>query len=305
MKIAGDTARVSPVFYLHSALGGTGPQLFFALSATYAAMVLILWVVIYRLQPVAALPPVLWHAHEMLFGVAAAGLAGLAYGLAPPRLHAPPASGVRVAVPALIWLLGRVAMAATGVVPSWLAALTDLAFIPVFAALVIMPGFATRPRRNLALLALFGGLWLGDLAMHAAALGTGLGLADWGARLAVHLYMLAIAVIGGAAIPVLTNRALRGSGVAITVPAMSWRSARWASMSPATRSSGRVWWPASRRWPPPGVGRCGWCYGVATAYRAHRACGFCIWRICGWCWACFWRRPCRWQAPSPTWRRSM
>jgi uncharacterized protein involved in response to NO len=193
-----------------------GPRLFFLLAILYGAAVLVLWVVLFRLQLPQAVSPVLWHAHEMLYGVAAAAMVGLLLGLVPRWSNAAPVGTAGLALLAVVWLLGRVAMALIGTIPPWPAAIVDLAFLPVFAGIVIVPLLTARPGRNLLMLGLCAILWAGDLTMHAGWLGWTYETAERGARIGMDAYLLLIAVLGGYAVPELTNRALQAQGVRAT-----------------------------------------------------------------------------------------
>jgi len=189
-----------------------GPRLFFLLAILYGAAVLVVWVVFYRLQLPQAVPPVLWHAHEMLYGFAAAGMAGVLLGLVPRWSNAAPVGNVELTVLAIVWLLGRVAMAFIGTIPPWPAAIVDLVFLPAFVGVVIVPLLAARPSRNLLMLGLCAILWAGNLTMHADWLGWTYETAERGARIGMDAYLMLIAVLGGYAIPELTNRALQARG---------------------------------------------------------------------------------------------
>ena len=153
----------------------------------------------------------MWHAHEMIYGFAAAGMAGLLVALVPSWSGAPPCSDARIIGLAVLWLLGRLAMAGSAVLPAWLVALVDLAFLPTFALIVIVPLMPARIERNLPLLALFGVLIAGNLLMQAELVGWSFAVAERGARIGLDVYLLLITVIGGYRIPVLTNHALQGS----------------------------------------------------------------------------------------------
>jgi uncharacterized protein involved in response to NO len=148
----------------------------------------------------------MWHAHEMVYGFAAAGMAGVLAALVPAWSGAVPTPEKRLAFLAVLWVLGRVAMVAGGALPHWLVAVIDLSFLPAFAIAVIAPHVAARPARNLTLLLLVAVSWAGDVAMHAEAFGSTFALAECGARIGVDVYLVLIAVIGGCTIPDATNR---------------------------------------------------------------------------------------------------
>lgn len=194
------------------ALAGRGPHVFFVSAALFGALVLAEWVVAVRAGLADAVPPVMWHAHELVYGFAAAGFAGVISAWVPGWSGAPPVDASRIYWLAGAWLLGRATTAVSALLPAWLVAAVDLSFLPALVALVLVPHLATRPGRNLPLLVLIVVLWFGNLAMHTEAFGGTYALAERGARIGIDAYLLLIAVVGGHAIPDATNQLLRDRG---------------------------------------------------------------------------------------------
>jgi uncharacterized protein involved in response to NO len=195
-----------------AALAARGPHVFFVLAALFGALVLAEWVVSVRFGLSDAVPPVMWHAHELVYGFATAGLAGVISAWVPGWSGATSTEVNRVYVLAFIWLLGRAVTALSALLPVTLVAVVDLSFLPALAILVVFPHLTARPGRNLSLLALIAALWVGNLAMHAEAFGGTFALAERGARLGIDAYLLLIAVVCGRAIPDATNRSLADRG---------------------------------------------------------------------------------------------
>jgi uncharacterized protein involved in response to NO len=188
-----------------AALAERGPHLFFVLAAAHGSVVLLLWILAYRLRWADPIQPVMWHAHEMVYGFAAAGLAGIVAALVPNWSGRTPASCGRLGFLAALWLAGRIAMMAASFLPAWTMAAIDLAFLPTFAVLIISPVATARPARSVPLWALFLVLFAGNAAMHADALGGGTyAIAEHGARIGLDVYLLLLTAIGGRAIPYLT-----------------------------------------------------------------------------------------------------
>ena len=202
------------------ALATRGPHLFFVFAALFGALVLAEWVVSVRLGWAAAVPPVMWHAHELVYGFAAAGLAGIVSAWVPEWSGEPGVDANRVYLLAGLWLLGRGVTAVSALLPAWLVAVVDLSFLPALAAFVVIPHLAARPERNLPLLALIVVLWVGNLAMHAETFGGTFEFAERGARVGVDAYLLLIAVVGGHAIPDATNRLFASRGSPLKVRPM-------------------------------------------------------------------------------------
>jgi uncharacterized protein involved in response to NO len=162
------------------------------------------------------------HAHEMLFGFAAAAIAGFLLTSVPVWTERPPLVGARLAGLAALWLAGRVAFALAGTLPAALVAALDLAFLPLLALAVAAPLLATRQRRNYGFPPLVLGLALANALVHAEALGLGLGLAQAGLRLGVDLVALLVALVGGRITPSFTQNALRREGDATVVLQRPW-----------------------------------------------------------------------------------
>lgn len=199
-----------------TALAARGPHLFFVLAALYGALILVEWVVASRFNWANAVPPTMWHAHEMVYGFAAAGLAGVLGAWMPRWSGAVAPTYVRLFLLAGLWVLGRFAMAAYGLLPSLLVAIVDLSFLAAFALFFTVPHVAARPDRNLPLLAVLAALFLGNAAMHSEAFGATFASAERGAQIGIDCYLLLIATIGGLAIPDATNRFFKAQGSAAT-----------------------------------------------------------------------------------------
>jgi uncharacterized protein involved in response to NO len=196
---------------------------FFLLGAIFAALAVPLWLAAYMgaLALPSPLPASLWHGHEMLFGYAAAVLAGFLLTATPSWSSRPPVSGVGLAVLALIWLAGRVLSSAGGAVPA-LAAAVDLAFLPALA-IAITPALQAAPRRNRIFLPVLGVFLLANLGVHLDALGVLPGLGWIALRVALDLLALLIALIGGRVVPAFTGNALAARGEAGRVRTSSMR----------------------------------------------------------------------------------
>lgn len=140
---------------------------FFLATAAYAVLVLLAWLGF--LGAGLALPavpggPLVWHAHELMFGFGFAALAGFVL-TAVPEFTATPAFGRRVAAGfALAWLAARLAFWASGVLGALPAALLNTGFAVALLA-VVAPRLLRDPeRRHL------GFLW-GLAAMALALVG--------------------------------------------------------------------------------------------------------------------------------------
>ena len=151
--------------------------------------------------------PLLWHAHEMLFGFAVAVIVGFLLtagkawtGLATPR------GGVLAAL-ALLWLTARVA---AFLAPYAVYAALDLLLLPLVAAILVSVLLRAGNRRNLPLVAILVLLALVNLGFHLAVLG----LLDIPPVRALHaglaLIVMIECVMAGRVIPAFTMSALPG-----------------------------------------------------------------------------------------------
>ncbi|HXK24632.1 MAG TPA: NnrS family protein [Myxococcota bacterium] len=206
-----------------SALWGRGFRPFFLGAALYAGVVVPAWLAIWLsvVSSPAWLWPSAWHAHEMLFGVVAAAIAGFLTTSVPVWTNTRAIAGGPLAALFGIWLAGRVAMALAGRVGAGPVAALDLAFLPALAFVLARALVPARQPRNLGFLPVLAALWLCNAAVHAQALGF-----PWPAaqalRLAVDLVVVLIVVIGGRITPAFTRNALLREGVDAVVRSRPW-----------------------------------------------------------------------------------
>ncbi|HVM81841.1 MAG TPA: NnrS family protein [Stellaceae bacterium] len=188
-----------------------GFRVFFLLAGLYAALGVALWLPVFLgvLPLPVAVSATLWHAHEMIYGFAAAGVAGFFLTAVPNWTGAPARRGAPLMALAAIWLLARIAMLAMAWVPLWLPAALDLAFLPALAAAIAGPLWRSGAKRNLVLLAVLAALWAADLAMHLDFLGVAPDAGSRAARVGIDVLLLLITVIGGRIVPAFTTNALR------------------------------------------------------------------------------------------------
>lgn len=143
---------------------------FYVGGALLAALIVPLWVAMFlgQLPLTPAVPPLLWHAHEMLFGFAVAIIVGFLLtagkawtGLATPR-------GAWLGGLAVLWLAARVASLLG---PYALYAVLDMALLPLVAAILLTLLLRARNYRNLPLALILALLASANLVFHLAAMG--------------------------------------------------------------------------------------------------------------------------------------
>jgi uncharacterized protein involved in response to NO len=195
-----------------SALFAYGFRPFFLLAGLYGALAVPLWLGFYTgwIGLEAALPPTLWHGHEMLFGYGAAVLAGFLLTATPGWAGTAPVRGPALAGLSALWLAGRLGMALGAQVPG-LAAAIDLAFLPALMV-AISPALQSAARRNLVFLPMLAALTSANLATHLEALGALAGIGSRPLVAALDLFVVMIGLMGGRIVPVFTANALKARG---------------------------------------------------------------------------------------------
>ena len=189
---------------------------FYIGGSLVAALAVPLWVATFLggVQVNLAVPALLWHAHEMLFGFAIAIIIGFLLtagknwtGLATPR-------GPALGALALLWLAARVA-ALTG--PSLLYAWLDVALLPLMAGLFARLLWRAKSYRNLPLALILALLALANGVFHLAVLGA----LDVSAMAPLHaalgLIIMIECVIAGRVVPAFTMSAIPGLRIQSTV----------------------------------------------------------------------------------------
>jgi len=159
------------------------------------------------------LPPVYWHAHEMLFGFVAAVIVGFLLtagkvwtGLQTPR-------GAPLAALWLLWLAGRIASIAA---PAPVFAAIDTLFLVaaalVFASLILR----ARNTRNLKVVAVLALLATANAAFHLGALGVPRADPMRALHAGLALVVILVSIVAGRVIPAFTQSVT--PGLRITEP---------------------------------------------------------------------------------------
>jgi len=188
------------------AVFSAGFRPFFFLSSVWAAIAVPVWLFVYTgaIALPSALPPLTWHVHELIFGYAFATVAGFLLTAIPNWTGRPPLRGKTLAALAGLWLAGRVALLASGVIGAGTAATIDLAFPAVFGAVIARELIAGRNWRNLPVLAGLAVIFIGNALVHLHVLGIQFS-AESGNRLGLAALLALIALIGGRIVPAFTR----------------------------------------------------------------------------------------------------
>ena len=210
-------------------------RLFFLLTGLYGVITVGAWMS--YLFGGLALPlgwsSVHWHAHEMLFGLTSAAIAGFLLTAMCNWTGAPPLRGRALLGLACLWLAGRVMMWTASWWPAGWVAVVDLLFLPWMAIYVARVLLAHGNKRNLIMVAILLLLTLANGMMHAGFMtGSGFWL-TLGQLTAFNLITLMMVVIGGRIIPLFTINWLRNNGGDIAAVAPSARLDRVALITTA------------------------------------------------------------------------
>jgi uncharacterized protein involved in response to NO len=198
------------------ALARKGFRPFFLLAAGHACAIVPLWILVLTgaVRPGAYLDPTSWHVHEMVFGFAAAVVAGFLLTAVGNWTKRETLVGAPLLGLSALWLAGRTAMVAPGLFPRGVTAAVDLAFLPVLGAVLGRPLVTAGNRRNLVMLAPLGGLFAANVVMHAGALGLiARGDASRAHLVAVDLVIVLVVILSGRVFPMFTRNATGATDV--------------------------------------------------------------------------------------------
>ncbi|WP_050528165.1 NnrS family protein [Pseudorhodobacter aquimaris] len=196
-----------------------GYRVFFLAAALFAMLSIAVWegwLAIQAMGGMADLPvrpaPHLWHAHEMIFGFGAAAVGGFFLTAVPNWTGAKAAPHVFVAVVAGLWLLGRLALWYSGVLPPTIVAVADLAFVPVLMLKVLMQLLHKPKPQQMIFMVILTLYWAANLMVHMEWVDL---LQDgvWaGLRMGLVTLCAMIMVLGGRVTPGFTRNAMVRAG---------------------------------------------------------------------------------------------
>ncbi len=197
-----------------------GFRVFFLFAGLYGALAMAAWLAWIGLHALnfevvgmsIALPPHLWHAHEMIFGYTLAVIAGFFLTAVPSWTGRQAIQGGPLALLAAAWVAARLASWSSALLSAPLVAALDLLFIALLGLMIGRALIGGGSRRNLVFLPVLAVLFAANLLVHLEILGL---LDDGMARgqlLALDTILLLLTVIGGRVVPAFTTNVLRNSG---------------------------------------------------------------------------------------------
>ena len=192
--------------------GGFRP--FFLLGAIWAALAMLLWVAVISggVELPTAFDPVDWHAHELIFGYAAAIVCGFLLTAVPNWTGRLPVMGWPLARLVALWLLGRVVVTFGAALPAWAVVVGDLAFLAALSAVLGREIWAGSNWRNLPVIGMCLLLLAGNAVFHYVALQGEVAASGHGARLGASALVMLLSLIGGRVVPSFTRNWLARQG---------------------------------------------------------------------------------------------
>ena len=187
---------------------------FYLGAAVFAVLALPLWLALFLgwVSLDLGVAPVLWHAHEMLFGFGAAVIVGFLLTAGKAWTALPTPRGAALGALAGLWLAARLAPL---VAPYAVYAALDVLLLPAVAAVLIRVLLRANNRRNLPLAGILIGLAVANAVFHLAVLG----LLDLAPMRALHAALAGIVMIecvmAGRVIPAFTNAVTPGLNLKI------------------------------------------------------------------------------------------
>jgi len=191
--------------YAGPVLFSYGFRPFFLGAGIWSASAILLWVRAYfgEIALPVAMGPLDWHMHEMIFGYAAAVIAGFLLTAIPNWTGRLPVNGWPLASLVALWLAGRVAIYFAVVIGPLVAAAIDISFLVVLAATALREIVSGKNWNNLRVLVILLALVAANVVWHLEILWRGAG--TYGPRMALGAVIVLITLIGGRIIPSFTR----------------------------------------------------------------------------------------------------
>ncbi len=215
---------------------------FFLAGAVYAVVLVAVWLtwVLGTATVPSGLPPIAWHAHELLFGYGFAALAGFLLTAIPSWTDRRPIVGWPLAGLFALWMVGRIAVAGSGWIDPVTTSLVTLAFPLALIAVATREIVGARNWRNLKVVGAVTVLATAQALFHDEMARDG-----WptlGLPLATAAFIWLILIIGGRIVPGFTTSYLRRTDPGRAPFAADWVD-RWAMVSATGALVAWVAWP--------------------------------------------------------------
>ena len=202
-----------------TALFAYGFRPFFLCAGIYAVLAVPWWVaVLYAGAPSpTALGVFAWHAHEMLYGFAAAAVAGFLLTAVPSWTGRRGYAGLPLVLLVLLWVAGRLAMTfRIGPQGDWVA-LIDLAFYPALALTLLPTLLRAGKHRNLVFIVMLALLFAANLQFHLAG-----AVSTAPLNLGLNTMLFLLTLLGGRIVPAFTSAGLKERGLEVRIRRYQW-----------------------------------------------------------------------------------
>ncbi|RKZ90252.1 MAG: NnrS family protein [Gammaproteobacteria bacterium] len=195
------------------ALFNLGFRPFFLLSALFAVILMAIWGLLYSniIQLNTYYGFIDWHSHEMLFGYAAAVIAGFLLTAVRNWTNVDTISKTPLAVLAGIWLLARILPFTPA--PGLLIAVVDVSFFFFLVLAVAHPIIKVKQWSNLIMVAILSAFMVADILVQSQHLGLMEGGVTAGNSLALYSVLMIIQVLTGRVMPFFTRVVVPGTEV--------------------------------------------------------------------------------------------
>ncbi len=188
---------------------------FYLGAALLACVSVPLWIAAFLglVQLQLAIPPLLWHAHEMLFGFAVGVIVGFLLTAVKAWTGLPTPRGATLGALALLWLAARLA---AFVAPYWAYAALDMLLLPAVALALLRVLVQARNKRNIPLISLLLAMAVANGVFHLSAMGVLQVPATSALYAELALVLMVISVIAGRVVPMFTKNVT--PGLAMNIP---------------------------------------------------------------------------------------
>ncbi|MBF8270539.1 MAG: NnrS family protein [Gammaproteobacteria bacterium] len=195
---------------------------FFLGAATAAILLVLIWMLIYQFAwsvDLNGLPPIYWHAHEMVFGYGLAIIAGFLLTAAKTWTNLQTLHGYKLLALFSLWLIGRIVPFAGAVLPVAVMAVTDSLFVLILLIHISILILKSKQYRQLIILVLLLLLLAGNLLFYTGVLQNNPALMQKGIYMGLYLLINIILVMGGRVIPFFIER---GVGYPVKLTTRRW-----------------------------------------------------------------------------------
>jgi uncharacterized protein involved in response to NO len=204
------------------ALLNLGFRPFFAVATMFSLLAVLIWLGVYVLGwpwSQQQLSPLVWHAHEMVFGYAMAVIAGFLLTAVKNWTGVQTLRGLPLLLLVLAWLAGRVLLLAGGHVPLYWAALADCIFGVGLTLALAYPIFKVRQWKQMGILSKIVLLLCSNLLFYAGLLGVYPEGVQIGLYSGVYLVMALVFAMARRVLPFFIER---GMGHPVTLINRKW-----------------------------------------------------------------------------------